>query len=76
MGAGAETKPVVANMVLLVIDGAATLATTDVSVKGKQHFLRSTHFTEIALPRADLREDVRREEGKWSAHTVVKRVFS
>ena len=63
-------------MVLLVIDGAATLATTDVSVKGKQHFLRSTHFTEIALPRADLREDVRREEGKWSAHTVVKRVFS
>ena len=49
-------------MVLLVIDSAATLATTDVLVKGKQHFLRSTHFTEIALPRADLREDVRREE--------------
>ena len=59
-----------------MIDSAATLAATDVSVKGKQHFLRSTHFTEIALPRADLRDDMRKEGGKWSAHIAVKRVFS
>ena len=48
--------------VLLVIDSVATFADTDVSVKRKQHFLRSTHLTEISLTRADLGGNMRKEK--------------
>ena len=46
-----------------MIDSVATFADTDVSVERKQDFLRSTHLTEIPLPRADLGGNVRREGG-------------
>ena len=58
--------------ILLVIDSVATFANTDVSVERKQDFLRSTHLTEIPLPRADLGGNMRRE---GRSNRVVKRIF-